>query len=48
MTNLFSAARAALAVIVTAAALGGLGADLTRTAYLAAHTAQTVVLTANG
>ena len=48
MSNLFTAARTALAVIVTAAALGGLGADLTQTAYLAAHTAQTVVLAGNG
>lgn len=48
MSNVFSAARAVLAVVVTAAALGGLGADLTQTAYLAAHTAQTVVLTGNG
>jgi hypothetical protein len=44
MNSLLSAARGALVVLVTAAALGGLGADLTHTAYLASQTAQTVVL----
>ena len=47
MSKVSSAAPAVLAAAVTAAALGGLGADLTQTAYLAAHTAQTVVLSGN-
>lgn len=44
MNTLLSAARGALVIIVTAAALGGLGADLTQTAYQASQTAQTIVL----
>lgn len=47
MSNALSTARTILAVVVTAAALGGLGADLTHTAYVAAQTAQTVVLAAS-
>ncbi|HEY0613998.1 MAG TPA: hypothetical protein VGC96_05130 [Candidatus Elarobacter sp.] len=41
------AVRNALAVAVTAASIAALGADLTQTAYTAAHTAQTVVLAGN-
>jgi hypothetical protein len=41
------AVRNAIAVAIMAAAVLSLGADLAQTAYLAAHTAQTVVLAAN-
>lgn len=47
MIRSFVLVRNALAVGVIAAALAGLAADLTQTAYAAAHTAQTVLVAAN-
>jgi hypothetical protein len=46
VTRSLIAVRSFLVVAVTAASIAGLGIDLVRTAAMASHTAQTVVLVA--